>query len=84
MFLVLIVLILQSSVRTVQRGTLHGCLLSDFALGAVRRVLERAANFTEVKGSEVAVALVVPFWSASSVKKKMKIKHHGIFTSSGV
>lgn len=38
-------------------------------------MLEGAANFTEVKGSEVAVAFVVPFWSASSV---IKIKHNSI------
>lgn len=38
-------------------------------------MLEGAANFTEVKGSEVAVAFVVPFWSASSA---IKIKHSSI------
>lgn len=32
-------------------------------------MLERIANFTEVKGSKVTVAFVIPFWSASSEKR---------------
>lgn len=48
--LVLIVLLLQSRVRTVQRRALHGCLLSDFALWTIRRVLEGVANFAEMEG----------------------------------
>lgn len=68
--LILIILFLQSRVRTVQRWSLHGCFLSDFTLGTVRRVLEGIANFTEVKGSKVTVAFVIPFWSASSEKKR--------------
>lgn len=58
-----------------QRSSLHGCFLSDFTLRTICCMLEGAANFTEVKGSEVAVAFVVPFWSASSV---IKIKHNSI------
>lgn len=33
-------------------------------------MLEGIANFTEVKGSKVTVAFVIPFWSASSAKKR--------------
>lgn len=33
-------------------------------------MLEGIANFTEVKGSKVTIAFVIPFWSASSAKKK--------------
>lgn len=69
LMLILRVLIQQSRVRTVQRGSLHGSLLSDFTLGAVGCVLEGVADFTKVKGSEVAVTLVVPFWSASSATR---------------
>lgn len=69
LMLILRVMILQSRVRTVQRESLHGSLLSDFTLGAVGCVLEGVADFTKVKGSEVAVTLVVPFWSASSVTR---------------
>lgn len=33
-------------------------------------MLEGIANFTEVKGSKVTVAFVIPFWSASSAKER--------------
>lgn len=70
--MMLIILILESHIKTVQRGSLHGCFLSDFALRTIRRVLEGAANFTEMKGSEMAVAFVIPFWSASSTRARIK------------
>lgn len=63
--MLLIFLFLKSRVRTVQRGSLHGCFLSDFTFWPICRVLEGATNFTEMQGCEVAIAFVVPFWSAS-------------------
>lgn len=43
----------------------HGKLFSNFTFGAIRRVLERVADFAEVLRRDVTVALVVPLGSAA-------------------
>jgi hypothetical protein len=50
---------------TAQLHRLRGGLVSDFALRAVGRVLEGAADLAEVEGRDVAVALVVPLGCAA-------------------
>lgn len=52
-----------------QRLMLHGILLSNFAFGPVGGVLERVADFAQMKSGDVSVALIVPFRCATSENK---------------
>lgn len=54
---------------TVQQLVLHGILPSDFAFGPVGGVLERVADFAQMKSGNVTVALIVPFRCATSENK---------------
>lgn len=54
---------------TVQRLVLHGILLSNFAFGPVGGVLERVADFAQMKSGNVPVAFIVPFRRATSENK---------------
>jgi len=54
--------------RAVQQS-LHGILLSNLAFGSVGGVLERIADFAQMKSSNVSVALVVPFRCATPENK---------------
>jgi len=55
--------------RTVQQYLLHGTLFSNFAFGPIGSMLERITDFAQMKGSDVSVALIVPFRRATPKNK---------------